>query len=110
MKKRFGILAVGLVCAASLAPGLAGAKEPFLAKFNAKYGTAGTSLDTCSVCHTSPPSLNPYGKAFKTAWKSGLKPGKAMGAIQAKDSDGDSFSNIVEIKARTFPGSKASHP
>ena len=82
-----------------------------LTTFNAKYGTSATRLNTCSVCHTaSIPALNSYGNAFKNKWKSGLTPGQALGAIQPLDSDRDTFTNIREIKARTFPGRKASHP
>lgn len=110
MKKRFGIIAAGLVVAAAVAPGVADAKTPFLTVFNAKYGTANTRLNTCSVCHTSVPALNSYGNAFKNKWKSGLRPGQALGAIQLLDSDRDTFSNIREIRARTFPGRKGSHP
>ena len=110
MKKRYGILAAGLACAAMVVPGVASAKSPFLQAFNTKYGTSATRLNTCSVCHTSPPALNSYGNAFKNKWKSGLTVGQALGAIQPLDSDLDTFSNIKEIKARTFPGRKASHP
>jgi hypothetical protein len=110
MKKRLSVLAAGFVCAAMVVPGVASAKSPFLNTFNNKYGTSATKLNTCSVCHTAVPSLNPYGNAFKNKWKSGLTVGQALGAIQPLDSDRDTFSNIKEIRARTFPGRKASHP
>jgi hypothetical protein len=110
MKKQFGLLVAGLVLAAAVAPAGVQARSQFLNTFNTRYGTVGTKLDTCAVCHTTVPSLNSYGNAFKNAWKGGLKPGKALGAIQTLDSDKDTFTNIVEIRARTFPGRKASHP
>lgn len=110
MKKRFGLAVAGLALAVVAVPGSASAKSQFLDVFNAKYGTAATRLNTCSVCHTSVPALNVYGNAFKNKWKSGLRPGQALGAIQTLDSDRDTFTNIREIKARTFPGRKASHP
>lgn len=110
MKKRFGLVAAGFLVAVTAFPGVADAKTAFLNTFNAKYGTSATRLNTCSVCHTSVPALNAYGNAFKNKWKSGLTPGQALGAIQPLDSDRDTFTNIREIRARTFPGRKASHP
>ena len=75
-------------------------KPEYLSAFNARYKTSGSHLDTCSTCHTSSsPSadnLNSYGKDF--------------GAIEGKDSDGDGFSNIDEIKAGTFPGDPNENP
>lgn len=69
----------------------------YLKRFNAKYHTAGTRLNSCKVCHTSPPTLNPYGQAF-------AKSGFNFAAIERLDSDGDGISNIKEIRARRFPG------
>ena len=111
MKKRFGLIVAGLVIAVASIPEAVDAKSQFLSTFNTKYGTSATRLNTCGVCHTaSIPGLNPYGNAFKNKWKSGLTVGKALGAIQPLDSDRDTFSNITEIRARTFPGRKANHP
>ena len=113
MKKRFGLAGrrVSLVAVAALPRRRGCEGAAFLRTFNAKYGTSATRLNTCSVCHTaSIPALNSYGNAFKNKWKSGLTPGQALGAIQPLDSDRDTFTNIREIKARTFPGRKASHP
>ena len=86
--------------------GAAYALPAYLAAFNAKYGTSGTVLDTCGLCHISPAGggpLNPYGTAFANA-------GHSFDAIENQDSDGDGFTNIVEINARTFPGDPSSHP
>ena len=110
MNRKFGFAVAGLVFAAMAAPAGVQAKSQFLDVFNTRYGTAGTRLDNCKVCHTTVPSLNSYGSAFKASWKSGLTPGKALGAIRPLDSDKDTFTNIQEIKARTFPGRKADHP
>ncbi len=81
-----------------------------LAAFKALYGTAGTSLDTCLVCHTIPdPSVlngaprNPYGLAL-------FNSGYLFAAVEPLDSDGDGFNNIQEITARTFPGDPNSRP
>ncbi|HEV8624606.1 MAG TPA: hypothetical protein VG034_09120 [Acidimicrobiia bacterium] len=82
-------------------------KPEYLSEFNSRYKTAGSHLDTCSTCHaSSSPSkenLNPYGKDFGAA-------NHDFGAIEPKDSDGDGFSNIDEIKAGTFPGDPNENP
>lgn len=81
----------------------AAADPGILSSFNTKYGTAGTSLDICTTCHTSPPVLNPYGIAVRGA-------GLNFAAIEDLDSDGDGFTNIQEIRALTLPGSATSFP
>jgi hypothetical protein len=82
-------------------------KPEYLSEFNARYKTSGSRLDTCSTCHaSSSPSrenLNPYGADFGAA-------NHDFGAIEGKDSDGDGFSNIDEIKAGTFPGDPNENP
>jgi hypothetical protein len=82
-------------------------KPEYLSAFNDKYKTSGSHLDTCTTCHSSSsPSrenLNPYGKDFGAA-------NHDFGAIEGKDSDGDGFSNIDEIKAGTFPGDPNENP
>jgi hypothetical protein len=74
----------------------------YLSQFNTTYATSGTALDSCITCHTTPPALNPYGSAFAV--------GHNFATIETRDSDGDTFTNIVEINARTFPGNAASKP
>ena len=82
------------------------AKPEYLQGFNKKYGTQGTKLDSCNTCHTTAQDadhLNPYGQDF----------GKAnhdYGAVEGLDSDGDSFKNIDEINAGTFPGDPKDNP
>lgn len=64
-------------------------------------------IDSCSLCHTgSIPSLNPYGAAYNSAGRSPA----ALAAIESSDSDGDGFSNLVEITSLTFPGSSTDRP
>ncbi len=63
----------------------------------------GTTLDNCSLCHTSAPSLNPYGMDF-------AKYAHDFSAIENLDSDKDGYTNVVEIRALTFPGDSASFP
>ena len=82
--------------------GLAFGSSGYVTDFNDFYPT--TALrGSCTVCHTSAPSLNPYGNAWSGS-------GFDFAAIQALDSDGDAFSNIAEIQAGTYPGNPASKP
>jgi len=89
-----------------LAQGSALATSNFKTLFNDKYGTAGTVLDSCTLCHTSIPALNPYGADFLNAGANLA----ALDAIANVDSDGDGATNITEINARTLPGDPASMP
>ncbi len=67
----------------------------------------GTRIESCALCHTADGMyLNPYGEAYKAH---GRGP-NAFAAIESLDSDGDGFSNIQEIKARTFPGFSNDRP
>ena len=84
--------------------------------FNAVYATRGTKLDTCAVCHTSGRLLNSYGEDGRAQFSTMMAAGSAtqqeqidafietLKAIERSDSDGDGFSNLEEIRARTFPG------
>lgn len=111
MKRRFGVVAAVLAIAAAAVPGMANAKTRYLTAFNNRYGTAGTRLNRCAVCHTATmPGLNPYGRAVRNKLSAGRTIGQALYAVQPYDSDLDTFTNIREIRARTFPGRKASHP
>ena len=87
----------------AMSGGQAHAVSGYLTSFNSQYGTSGTVLNTCNVCHTSVPSRNSYGAAFASN-------GHSFTAIENADSDGDGFTNIAEINARTFPGDSASTP
>ena len=85
------------------------ATPTILGNFNAKYGTAGSALDTCNTCHSPalfnivPNPVNYYGGDL---FNNSLDFAK----IEGKDSDGDGYTNIAEITARTFPGDPSSHP
>src|SRR5512134_2747457 len=81
-------------------------------QFNIRYGTAGSPIDQCILCHATnsgadipstetPP--NPYGVLLENN-------GRNFAAAEPLDSDGDGFTNIAEITARTFPGNAASRP
>ncbi|WP_048159335.1 hypothetical protein [Methanosarcina sp. WWM596] len=81
---------------------MASAKPNFLTSFNQHYETAGTRLDSCPTCHNGE-AVNPYGRAY-------LGSGRNFAAIENLDSDGDRFTNLVEIKALNFPGNPDDHP
>jgi hypothetical protein len=91
-----------------LAPGEGKANSGYMATATGKYpAISGTKLGSCNLCHTSSiPSLNSFGAAFRTAGRNAA----ALAAIENLDSDGDTFTNIVEIRALTFPGDAADHP
>jgi hypothetical protein len=97
---------------------------------------AGTKLDHCSLCHTGgqytdkgktvklgscqwchykygydgkgslSDTLNGYGAAYLNAGKNQ----GAFKAIENLDSDGDGFSNVIEITATRYPGDKNDTP
>jgi hypothetical protein len=81
------------------------AKPTYLSTFNSTYGTSGTALDSCSLCHPggNTSTFNAYATAYGSA-------GHSFTAIANLDSDGDGFTNIAEITARTFPGDPGSTP
>lgn len=83
----------------------------YLAAANSKYpGISGTQLDSCTLCHTAIPNLNPYGTAFANIPTHGANPNQAFVDIELLDSDNDGFDNITEINALTFPGDPNSKP
>ncbi len=80
---------------------------PDIGYAEARYpNIANSRIDTCSLCHTSAPALNPYGSAYKSAGRNSA----ALAAIEPLDSDGDGWTNLQEIIALTFPGNLNDHP
>lgn len=78
--------------------------------FNATYGTYGTVLDTCKLCHPGYPlsyARNSFGSDYALAT---LGNHTFNAALENADSDGDGFTNVQEIHALTFPGDPASTP
>ena len=104
MKKKVLVTALVLAMIAGIA-GTAPAVRSYLNSFNSTYGTTGTALDTCNVCHPggNTGSFTPYANDYVNA-------NYNFAAIANLDSDGDGFTNAVEIAARTFPGDASSHP
>ena len=98
---------LGLVSILAVLSGFTGnvhASSGYLSTFNSTYGTSGTALDTCSLCHVTVPSpRNAFGSDFANN-------GHSFSTIANLDSDGDGATNIVEITARTFPGDPGSKP
>lgn len=92
------LLAVMVLLGASMAS----ARPNYLEAFNQHYDTGGTKLDSCSICHSGE-ARNPYGRAYAGS-------GKNFTAIENLDSDGDGFTNLVEINALTFPGDPEDYP
>ena len=87
--------------------------------FNAYYGTEDQRLDDCATCHTSGRSLNKYGVAVRAAITNvdaSIEDEQvrllnaALAAVEELDSDGDGFTNIVEINSGTFPGDESDLP
>lgn len=88
----------------------AGATGGRLSSFETAYPAAvGTRIDACLLCHVnanpnnSPSTRNSYGTAYAGA-------GHNFASIASADSDGDGFTNLVEINAHSFPGNAADKP
>ena len=103
------IIVFGLVTAMA---GVAGARSSYLSTFNTKYGTSGTKLDDCMLCHVSGSrDRNVFGHAFELAKAANnATVQSALTAIEPQDSDTDGATNIVEINARTLPGDSKDIP
>jgi uncharacterized membrane protein len=72
-----------------------------------------SAAEDCTLCHTGPPKLNPYGKdvqaALNATGSKQLTP-EILHSIDNKDSDGDGFTNAEEFAADTLPGDPTSKP
>jgi hypothetical protein len=109
MKNGLAVSVVVLTLVLGLAV-IASANTGALADFNAQY--PGNSFgSSCMICHTTPPTRNPYGTALANAGgtANNIDPAVFV-AVEPLDSDGDGFTNIEEINAGTFPGNPNSHP
>ena len=114
-KTIFGLLLVAVITLGGVPQALA--FSSYMDSFNTKYGTSGTNggttLGSCITCHTNPTGgagWNDYGLDVQARLAAGDSIDQALTNIEANDSDKDTFSNIVEINARTFPGDPNSHP
>ncbi|HEX9401531.1 MAG TPA: putative metal-binding motif-containing protein [Anaeromyxobacter sp.] len=110
MNLRQIVAAVGVFAAMGFAP-VAEARSTYLSTFDGKYGTTGTKLDSCDTCHVpGGKTRNPYGLDVEAGILAGKSVDASLTAIEAIDSDGDTFKNIDEIVARTFPGDASDKP
>lgn len=117
MKNKFThklLVALCLVAMLASMSGTAHALSSYLTSFNTRYGTTATKLNSCLVCHDTSPagmSWNAYGNAVENQIANlGLGIAASLAAIESLDSDGDGYSNLAEIQARTFPGISTDFP
>lgn len=95
---------IAVVLALVQSPAKVEAKSSYLSSMMNTYpALASTKLNSCQACHTTVPTLNPYGQAYKNN-------GHNFPSIELLDSDGDGWSNMAEIQAVTFPGDSGDHP
>jgi hypothetical protein len=84
----------------------ADAKSSWLQSFHNLYGTSGTELDTCGLCHVNfirNSSLNDYGLAFRAAGGTSDQT-NAFIALENNDPDKDTVSSFDEIEQGFLPG------
>jgi Cep192 domain 4 len=93
-------LAVLVIAVVLAVGGTAYAVSGYLNTFNSTYGTSGTRLDTCVLCHPSGTggARNSFGSDFASGGHN------FNAALEALDSDGDGIINGDEIANLTFPG------
>ena len=111
MKVRLFVVSLLLACAAAmLSTAPAFASPDYLVDVETTYpAVVGSRIDVCQICHvnadpnTQGTTRNSYGLAFRNA-------GHSLTAIESADSDGDTYTNLAEIAALTFPGNAADHP
>ena len=83
----------------------AAARPWYLDAFNDMYKTKRTKLDGCNTCHDTNYYEHVLGKLYETQEIT-----TALRAVEALDSDGDKFTNLQEIEARTLPGDPRDFP
>jgi hypothetical protein len=81
--------------------GLTGFETAYIATY-----PKAAAIDSCVLCHSEYPAntnKNSYANDYASA-------GHNFTTIEGKDSDGDGYTNIQEIKEGTFPGNALSKP
>ena len=105
-KNRGIIWCIAFVAVLLVAP-QAMARPNYMSTFETTYpAAAGSRIDACNLCHNSPgggDARNSYGLSYASS-------GRNFGAIESTDSDGDGYTNLLEIKSLTFPGDANDHP
>ena len=90
MKKELCIVWLALLLVVGISS-MASGSGGYLDQFNARYGTTGTKLDTCTLCHSAVPARNSYGAAFGNN-------GHNFATIESLDSDGvELFSGYQKV-------------
>lgn len=119
MKRRIWIIGSGVLLVVVLSAGFSSsvyALPGYLTLFEGAYPAAvGSVIDHCILCHTTNnpntnSARNPFGADFGSSSIAGHTIHTFDTTLENRDSDGDGFTNIVEINALTFPGNAASHP
>jgi hypothetical protein len=99
-----------LTCSLALLTGArdAGAVGPYLTSFNELYGTSGTRVDTCGVCHVNfsnnSEGRNSFGTAFEMIPMHAADPIQALVGMEGGDPDGDGTLSGAEIELLFLPG------
>jgi hypothetical protein len=104
------IAAIFCLMMAVAGSGTAYASSRYLTTFNSTYGTSGTVLNTCGICHVNPSGGGTRNSCGNDFANTAIGNHTFNATLEARDSDGDGYTNITEINARTFPGDAASHP
>jgi hypothetical protein len=77
-------------------------------------GNKTTTYGSCDYCHIAYGLQAPHGQiplnGYAQAYKDAGRSPDALRNIEGVDSDGDSYSNLTEIRAISFPGSNQDHP
>lgn len=83
-----------------------GSTGDFCKKYPNSGFCEGSGKASCDLCHSSPPSLNPYGEDIRNNLSGPLteKIGEALSKIEGDDSDGDGASNKDELGEGGHPG------
>jgi hypothetical protein len=85
-------------------------RSDYLKNFNTKYDTAYTKLDSCDLCHITKSNLNAYGSDMDLQLRRGIAVTQSFQNIELQDSDTDTYINLTEINALTFPGDTGDYP
>jgi len=103
---KFLLILLAAILAMLFVTSNAEAKRSWLESFYDLYGTSGTRLDNCGLCHVDfrqNSELNDYGLAFKAAGGTS-DPTGAFIAIEGNDPDKDTVSSVDEIDQLFLPG------
>ncbi len=91
-----------------LVAGSSWATDTYMDRFISRYpAVVGTRIDSCGICHPGMKgekiSLTSYGSAYKNN-------SRDFATIEPFDSDGDGYSNLIEINNLSFPGNGSDKP